>query len=391
LSTPLIPDIGRERKIAAGLGKGIKIGVASEFETIKPGTEEGVDSTMNTLRNMRVVSSYSWMDKDTMAIKVPDSPPVIKEVKLPLKISKYTGIYYVDLNAYCSPQAPFAPLISAINHLEPNYKWPDVDIISDRCCLLKLIYWLSGQEFNPGGFRMDLQLAGTKTLFINRWEGRNIRRSPNKWRESFDEVYTDASGALGHYRIVEYELNGLKTLMRYDVGGCLPPNPQQEEDGPKEIELSPTGQQLTSRKDPIPKFVSLVNVIPSGSLVPQDRIVEMKIRKKGARKYLNDANLMLLLSQTTHFQLAFHRNGKFNKITTHELGKDELDRTNKQTHAISKLHLLLHAIRMKMLRANAGKDFSLICDNSVLTLHKDLSGSSWLPEDHLALFDRPSK
>lgn len=55
----------------------------------------------------------------------------------------------------------------------PPVDWPKVDVITDRNGLRKLLRWLNpspGREVRD--FRIDVQLVGTKTLVLNRWEGR---------------------------------------------------------------------------------------------------------------------------------------------------------------------------------------------------------------------------
>ena len=45
--------------------------------------------------------------------------------------------------------------------------WPSVDFITDRNALRKLLRWGSGVSGKD--FRIDLELAGERTVFLNRW------------------------------------------------------------------------------------------------------------------------------------------------------------------------------------------------------------------------------
>jgi hypothetical protein len=135
------------------------------------------------------------------------SPPVVKEKRVPFTLSKDSGIEYIDLNAFCLPSAPFAPLIAAVHHLEPDYKWSEVDILTDRNGLRKLLRWLTDRFVKD--FRIDLQLAGDKSLIFNRWSEK-ASVSPSErlgYGRNFEAACTEIPAghrALGHHRIIEY-------------------------------------------------------------------------------------------------------------------------------------------------------------------------------------------
>ena len=113
------------------------------------------------------------------------------------------------------------PVIAAVNYNqrlieEPPFDWSSVDIVADRAALRKLIRWANNKlAFKQKSrnsdklFRLDLQLAGEKTILINRVPLKYAGEySHHTYREGFGkEVTTPAPGcrsALDYHRIVSY-------------------------------------------------------------------------------------------------------------------------------------------------------------------------------------------
>ena len=73
---------------------------------------------------------------------------------------------------------PFLPLFAAADAIHDNSKkapvdWPEVDVITDRNGLRKLLRWLNPSEGREvRDFRIDVELIGAKTIVLTRWEGR---------------------------------------------------------------------------------------------------------------------------------------------------------------------------------------------------------------------------
>jgi len=105
------------------------------------------------------------------------------------------------------------PLIAAVDaHAEeegnPPLDWGSLDIVTDRNSLRKLLRWIGGAS-DAREFRIDLQLAGEKTLLLNRWEKRTTEESSGyTFGHNFERVSTQhAEGceeSTGHHRIVQY-------------------------------------------------------------------------------------------------------------------------------------------------------------------------------------------
>lgn len=95
--------------------------------------------------------------------------------------------------------------------MEDRFDWSSVDFVTDRNGLRKLLKWIDAAPGDPPrDFRIDLQLAGSKTVLMNRWE--QITKEQPQTRRSygfnFEESTTVPSPGCergtGHHRIITY-------------------------------------------------------------------------------------------------------------------------------------------------------------------------------------------
>jgi len=139
------------------------------------------------------------------------SPPHWQNRQMPYTIPPDRGIQFCDQNGYKMPKAVLLPLIVAVNKRfemikEPAFDWSNVDIVTDRNNLRKLTRWAIG---TAGDFRIDLQLAGEKTVLMNRFSERyKTIFSGRTYGFSFEKSSTLAApgckNSTGHHRIITY-------------------------------------------------------------------------------------------------------------------------------------------------------------------------------------------
>jgi len=89
---------------------------------------------------------------------------------------------------------------------------------------LRWITFTSGDP--PRDFRIDIQLAGSKTVLMNRWE-QITKEQPGARRSygfNFEESMTNpgpgCGRGTGYHRIVAYDFDGLIMVVRFEVDGC---------------------------------------------------------------------------------------------------------------------------------------------------------------------------
>ena len=111
------------------------------------------------------------------------------------------------------------PLIRAVQDLESQldieeedrFDWSSVDFVTDRNGLRKLLRWINSTPGDPPrDFRIDIQLAGSKTVLMSRWE--QITKEQPGVRRSYGFNFEDnmtvpgpgCERGTGHHRIVTY-------------------------------------------------------------------------------------------------------------------------------------------------------------------------------------------
>jgi len=151
----------------------------------------------------------------------PGSPRIWADRPLPISVAVDHGYNFVDQNGHRMGSRALFPLIRAVQDVESQsgtegkdkFDWSSVDFVTDRNGLRKLLRWINAipqADDPPRDFRIDIQLAGSKTVLMNRWE-QITKEQPGTRRSygfNFEEATTvPASGCergTGHHRIVTY-------------------------------------------------------------------------------------------------------------------------------------------------------------------------------------------
>ena len=123
------------------------------------------------------------------------------------RVEPDTGTNIIDRNGYHMKETPMLPLFAAVDANEDadTFDWPAVDIVTDRNALRHLFRWVSGNTTKS--FRIDLQLAGKKTVLMGRWEKQITDEYPGYTYGSnyFSGVTKSAHPeAVAHHRIINY-------------------------------------------------------------------------------------------------------------------------------------------------------------------------------------------
>lgn len=143
------------------------------------------------------------------------SPPIWKNKPLPFRVQSDHEISYIDQNGHRLQFRSLLPLFRAVDVVaeedsNADIDWREVDIVTDRNGLRKLLRWIDdrGDGDRPREFRIDLQLAGDSTILMSRWEKATWAPPGAGFGFSFEEETTvPAPGCeknTGHHRIVQY-------------------------------------------------------------------------------------------------------------------------------------------------------------------------------------------
>lgn len=298
----------------------------------------------------RYLGSYSWLKGKKPAILVPGAPRIWSHRPTPFTLPPDSGYQACDSNAFRLPPYPLLPVFIAVDTFD--FDWASADIIADCHGLLCLTAFANCQRRN---FRMDLQLAGSKTVLCTRWEPKVLMRANlGGYGRNFELMQTrPAPGcehAASHHRVITYDLAGMKLVVRAEVDACLP---------------YPNGKAAHAQQ------------------VPQSALVELTTRRRIKNQAWGYKHMQTCLSQTSNLICAVHQNGVFHKVVE----KKNLDSVNGERE--SKLRLLrgaLEDVQQLVIRSGLRGRLTLVYEDMVMKVYQRNLENSLLPDEYLEMF-----
>ena len=126
----------------------------------------------------------------------------------PFQVDRDTGICIVDQNTHRFGESPLLPLLVSVDENEDadTFDWPAVDFVTDRNALRKILRWAAAAE-DTRDFRIDLQLAGKKTVLMTRWDNKTTEPFVgftygfNYFNQSTKKGHPECTG---HHRVINY-------------------------------------------------------------------------------------------------------------------------------------------------------------------------------------------
>ena len=172
--------------------------------------------------NYKFLASYNWFDAVKATILVPGCPPRWNSPTLPVQVPKDSGRSFIDQNSYRCPQSPYAPFFECLLTLQPNLDMTTICVITDRNSLRKLLTFASANARDP--FRIDVEMVGDTMILVRRENSnvRHIRKDDDQgygheFEKAFSTFDKDLQGSRSHHRIVQYNLGGMKCLLRFEA------------------------------------------------------------------------------------------------------------------------------------------------------------------------------
>ncbi|KAJ6624424.1 hypothetical protein B0H10DRAFT_739122 [Mycena sp. CBHHK59/15] len=340
------------------------------------------------------------------------SPPEWQNKATPYEVPADLGIFFVDQNGFQMPSAVLLPLITAVdkvneaNSSPSGFDWSAVDFVTDRNGLRKLMRWIDGinDEVPPKDFRIDLQLVGNTVLF-NRWEKRTRENfSGFTYGFNFEKASTEPAPGCeessGHHRIVKYDLNGLKMVVRFEVDACIP-SPAKPAGSRKTVKSiddladslaginlsSSTAQAMAKKTEQIHGMSVIIN---GGTTVPHSSLIELTTRSERRESEYDwkDAYPQLFFSQTPHHFLSVHNRGKFSRTNKRKLSSSELQAVERTIQpSLKKLRVALDIIKNIVSKYGERGRLTLVCKDGVLKVFERDSQANCLPDDVIARFE----
>ncbi|KAJ7055940.1 hypothetical protein C8F01DRAFT_993761 [Mycena amicta] len=419
---PPRPDTPVQLSVDRDILEGLR-NTHTALQTIRVPTLDSQDRDV-VVRHLRQLGSYNWTKGTAPTMVVPGAPGAWAERPLPYQVEPDTGIAFVDQNSFRAPDGQtLLPIVVAVDKVHEidarnertesmGFDWASerIDFMTDRNGLRKLLRWIDASGKNVGAagngendramkdWRIDMQLApGGRTVFLNRWEKRNQEQMPGwTYGFNFEKAATTAprgvAQSTGHHRIVSYDLNGLKMIVRFEVDAHVPAPVVQRGVGRGGTALDDLAGQLANMRvtKPVP-FISEygLTVIEGGNQIAHDSLVELTTRTQRRAQDMDwtENYPQLFLSQTPNHFLGIHNRGRFVQVVKRVLGRGEFATVEKGMQpSLRKLRKLL-AVIAQLVRAHGERGrLTLVCREGTLRVYERESMESCLPDEVLERF-----
>ena len=295
---------------------------------------------------------------------------------------------YIDQNAARNPLFPLEPLFRALSTENPEFDIGDIDLVTDRNNIRKLLRFV--QASSRDTFQFQVEVAGDKTVLFTRIEEKTkeVIRGFRGYGHNFEKAFTKApSGSTGHHRIVGYNFGALKCLVRHETDGYVAnKTPQQLTD-----DLSDTLKALSlSTSNSVVDHPGAVVVGTGGRLVDLSSTLEIKTRAAARTLDMAEVSSQLWISQTPKLVVGYHQKGAFNDVQlrdmTAELGRWE---SAKQSD-LRKLAGLLTKI-IGVVKASDDRSALVQCDGESRLRILASKGKRALPDDLYVMWGSKGK
>ncbi|KDQ49911.1 hypothetical protein JAAARDRAFT_74462 [Jaapia argillacea MUCL 33604] len=365
------------------------------------------DAPAVKVTQLEYIGSYNWVDSSQPTIIVPGSPPHWKNIGPPFTVAHDQGVVYRDQNGFRMPQQTLLPLFTAVDVVQEEdgkdgLPWSSMDFVTDRNGLRKLLRWIEGTAGRD--FRIDMQLAGKRTVLLNRWETHTREYASPSFGFNFEKKTTQyTSGceqSTGHHRIVKYDFDGLKMVVRFEVDACIPP-PATKRDLSSASNVDDLIDSLANVNikddksgDPSQTIAGgaspTLKIIHAGSEVPQSNIVELGTRSERNLETYSwiETYPQLFLSQTPHHFLGVHKNGRFSTIQKRKLGSPDLLHWEKRMEDnFKKLRKALEEIQKLVIEHGQRGRLTLVSVDGKLKVYERAEMDSCLSDDVIRRFE----
>jgi len=281
--------------------------------------------------------------------------------------------------------SPLIPIFAAIDDLHENkYKFEELDIVSDRNNLRKLLRWATGVA-DEKGFRIDIERAGQTCLFNRREEKdaetvEGFRGFGHTYEEAATKPSPGCERATGHHRIISINFGGLKILLRFEVDACTGLTSHD----PDDLAAALSGLKIKSDASAAETSVSTrtpiagISIIPTTPRTPvaQSTLIELKTRVSHRPLDWAEVYPQLYLSQTAYLYFAKHTRGTFGNVEKFKLAGDSMKVYAKQAEVgMAKLKVVLNEVLAAVRKEGSGVGLSLVCEGERLVLYKRKPGT----------------
>ncbi|KAK4460748.1 hypothetical protein QBC42DRAFT_271706 [Cladorrhinum samala] len=364
-----------------------------ELATISRSDLDSLVSASATARitEFKQLASYSWCDKPTATISVPGSPPLWSPPpKSSLPLDPDSGTVYIDQNAARCPWSPLEPLFRALFIMNPDLDLSDVDVVTDRNNIRKLLRFVQASSSDPFRIRVEAVAGrgdGRKgTALFTRADPESVETIVGfkGYARNFEKAYTKKRGGIGttgYHRIVGYNFGGLRCVVRCEADGYV--GDESADDGL--LSAAVRGLSLGSSSESQETTTATgLTILTSGHKEDVDvsSTIEIKTRAASRTLDMDEAYGQLWVSQTPKLAVGYHRRGVFTDVQVRDVAGDLARWEAVNRRPLEKLAgLLARIIDVAKQTGGSGRAVVEYTGGSSLRIVADDNGQPALPKD----------
>ncbi|KXG54471.1 uncharacterized protein PGRI_076150 [Penicillium griseofulvum] len=314
-----------------------------------------------SITNVEHLSSYNWIESSSPTIAVPGCPPLWSPPQTPRKVAKDSGLIYIAQNAFRYPESPLEPLFRSLYTEKPSYDIHQADLITDRNNIRKLLSFINPKLSRNGlePFTIEIETTNNTAIFCRVETETHTFVGPHDFRgygHEFEKAFTttQVSGSTGHHRIISYNLEDLKFIVRYETDAYVEETSKLQSGSENETFLNMMENLSLSRPETSSRLAeSKLVVQEKGKQVPINSTLEIKTRVSHKPINIQEVLPQLWVSQTPNVVCAYHNGGTFGlpevKNVTREIAEWERNHAND----LWRLVVLVKGI-IRVVRENGG-------------------------------------
>ena len=316
------------------------------------------------------------------------------------KLVPDSGVIYIDQNGARNPSSPLEPLFRALFSQNPDFDIRDIDLVTDRNNVRKLLRFVQGSSNDS--FQIGVEIIGKTTLFT-RIEPKTTDtiQGFRGFGHSFEHAYTKKQiGSTGHHRMVTYHFSDMKCIVRHETDGYI--GNGAESITTRAVEPTDSlsdilGALSISKSDKIISNLPGTIVKTDGKVVDLSSTLEIKTRAASRTLDMSEVLPQLWISQTPNLVVGYHRNGVFSGIRLRNVKQEVRNWELSNQGALCRLACLMRRITTVMkqsggssavVQCDAGAKLRIVSGDQKRALPDDLY-SRWEekknPDDNLAL------
>lgn len=285
------------------------------------------------ITNVKHISSYNWIDKDTPTIAVPGSPALWNPPVGAQHVKEDSGLICIDENAMRLQESSLEPMFRALYTTDPSFDIRPIDVISDRHNIRKLLSFVRPEtDMNAGkAFCVKLELVRDTLLMCRHEVAPTEFLAPHEFRgygHEFEKMYTTSqiSGGTGHHRIISYRFCGMQFLIRHETDGFVKSRTEEADANEGRSELMGSlclSARTTENTCSVAKSkATKLTVLEKGALVPLESTLEIKTRAEWRPLNLDQVAAQIWVSQTPKLVRAYHNRGYFQSPRVEDVKAD---------------------------------------------------------------------